>query len=143
MILFGNSQCIFFFLNLHFWVGDSVVDAESIREAEEILHFLWRHSLTSTTAAPHTTPAAGTSSCRGDAVSTGSNNSNNGAAQQLDTSSTNQPLAGNSKPNAPNIQLPPPPPVVILVANKIDLVRSRIISPQGRIDKPFRIVTIE
>lgn len=48
------------------------MDVESVRSAEETLHFLWRHTSAS-----------------------------------------------------------PTPPVVILVANKIDLVRSRVVSPQG------------
>ena len=44
------AQSLFIFPLFPFSVVYSVVDAESLRQVEEILHFLWRHSLTSTSA---------------------------------------------------------------------------------------------
>lgn len=105
--------------------GCSVVDAESLRQAEEVLHFLWRHSLTSAS-----TPLLNVRQQQ----QSSSSNCNTTQTSSTQTSSTSQPLQPSpvtTTPSPPQLLLPPPPPVIILVANKIDLVRSRIISPQG------------
>lgn len=106
------------------------MDAESLRQAEEVLHFLWRHSLTNVS-----TPLLAANNQRQiqqqpptitPPTTTLSPASNTSIAQFQQ-----QPSPVKATPSPPQLLLPPPPPVVILVANKIDLVRSRIISPQG------------
>lgn len=99
----------------------SVVDAESLREVEEVLHFLWRHSLTNNRNCNSSTSSM-TNSFYG--------RQRHQTASATTLSTTDAPIDQTSPVRIAPLQMLPPP-IVILVANKIDLVRSRIISPQG------------
>ncbi|XP_057377631.1 uncharacterized protein LOC130699312 [Daphnia carinata] len=99
----------------------SVVDAESLREVEEVLHFLWRHSLTNNRNSNSSTLSI-TNSFYG--------RQRHQTASATTLSTTDAPVDQTSPVRVAPLQMLPPP-IVILVANKIDLVRSRIISPQA------------
>ncbi|KAK4023087.1 hypothetical protein OUZ56_008521 [Daphnia magna] len=99
----------------------SVVDAESLREVEEVLHFLWRHSLTNNRNCNSSTSSM-TNSFYG--------RQRHQTASATTLSTTDAPIDQTSPVRIAPLQMLPPP-IVILVANKIDLVRSRIISPQA------------